>query len=232
MNTHTCLFFLWLLPFVAGAAFPANDEILAAMDRLGAESFPVRRDANEQLRSWSGQRPLRLLQLMADRYQQEEDLEIRIRLEELMEPLATRLFLVMPSGFIGINMEWREADRETTGVHVSAVLNGHPADRSGMQAGDVILAINEVRTAELGGLTGFSELVASLPPGTLVNLRILREEGLMDLPLLLGVRPEHLQGISLHAQEVRMRYRAWLQSLRHAQDAFDPSFPIGHFPMD
>lgn len=212
------------------AAPPSSGEILEQIRLLGDEGFAVRREAFEKLKQWAEAYPRHVLQQMAEAYRDTKDMEITIRLEELMQPLAEKLFLIQPPGFIGINMMWR--DSGTVGVEVSGVLAGHAAQRAGIQEGDVIVELNGESVARMEALDGFAGRVAGYPPGTLVVLKIDRGGRMVDIPLQLGARPEHLQGMQVSRVDLQDRYEAWLRELAQMSGDFDPDFPVGHFPME
>lgn len=211
-----------------GGEPPATGEIDRVIQELGHEEFPVRRAAFQQLQGWSKSHPRLLLTQMARAYPGNRDMEISTRLEELMEPLAIRWLLALPPGFIGINMGWRELPGGKHGVEVSSVLDGQPAKTWGLRQEDVILELNGESVSAMGSLDVFSERVASLPPGTFVELRVLRGGDRIVLPVRLGPRPDER---NVH-QGARQRYEAWLRALARTDADFDPDFPVGHFPME
>jgi len=96
-------------------------------------------------------------------------------------------------GWVGIEM--REITPELAeslglaserGILISSVLNGSPADRSGVQPGDVLVAIDgqEVQIPR-----EMLDLVASLPPGKAAVFRLLRGSKKIELKILVGRRP-------------------------------------------
>ena len=99
-------------------------------------------------------------------------------------------------GWIGIEM--REITPELAesfglpsaqGVLISSVLDGSPADKSGVQPGDVLVAINgqEIQLPRV-----MLDLVASLPPGQVATFRLLRQDKKIDLKIPVGRRPTPL----------------------------------------
>jgi len=227
------LLLLCFLPafFPARAERPETDRVLQEVRRLGDEAFAVRQEAFLQLKTWAESYPRFLLSTLAESYSGQKDMEITIRLEELMKPLAEKLFLALPAGFIGINMDWRSMDGGT-GVGILSVLNGHAAKAAGLREGDVIVSMNRERIADLDSLEAFAARVAGLPPGTLLMLEILRDGQTLQIPLELGARPEHLQGVQIAPREQQNLYEAWLRKLARQNEGFDPDFPVGHFPLE
>ena len=99
-------------------------------------------------------------------------------------------------GWIGIEM--REITPELAesfglpsaqGVLIYSVMDGSPADKSGIQPGDVLVAIDgqEVQLPR-----EMLNLVASLPPGRVASFRLLRQDKKIDLKIPVGRRPTPL----------------------------------------
>ncbi len=96
-------------------------------------------------------------------------------------------------GWVGIEM--REITPELAeslelasnhGILITSVLNGSPADKSGVQPGDVLIAIDgqEVQIPR-----EMLDLVASLPPGKAAVFRLLRGSRKIEVKILVGRRP-------------------------------------------
>lgn len=75
----------------------------------------------------------------------------------------------------------------TSGVLISQVERGGPADRAGVKLGDVLVAVNDAPVADS---TGMLNLVAALSPGSRARLRLLRERSAMDVTVTVGRRPK------------------------------------------
>ena len=96
-------------------------------------------------------------------------------------------------GWVGIEM--REITQELAesldlasnrGILITSVLNGSPADKSGVQPGDVLIAID---AQEVQIPREMLDLVASLPPGKVAVFRLLRGSRKIELKILVGRRP-------------------------------------------
>ncbi|MCL2874929.1 MAG: trypsin-like peptidase domain-containing protein [Betaproteobacteria bacterium] len=99
-------------------------------------------------------------------------------------------------GWIGIEMREITPELAETfnlpsahGVLIYSVLEGSPADQSGVQPGDVLVAIDgqEVKIPR-----AMLDLVASLPPGRISTFRLLRKNKKIDLKIPVGRRPTPL----------------------------------------
>lgn len=87
---------------------------------------------------------------------------------------------------------------QTTGVYVTTVVAGGPADRAGVRAaeasgadlgrgGDLIVGIDDAPVPDFAALLGY--LVAEKSPGDQVVLHVLRNGGPVELTITLGERP-------------------------------------------
>jgi 2-alkenal reductase len=87
---------------------------------------------------------------------------------------------------------------QTTGVYVTTVVAGGPADQAGVRAattlrngvgpgGDLIVGIDDQAVTDFAGLIGY--LVSEKSPGDQVVLHVLRDGQSLDLTVTLGERP-------------------------------------------
>jgi len=74
---------------------------------------------------------------------------------------------------------------EGPGVRVASVVAGSPAERAGIQAGDVLTAIDG---REVADLRGYSELLRALKPGQKVRVVLVRGGKEQALEVILGER--------------------------------------------
>jgi serine protease Do len=76
---------------------------------------------------------------------------------------------------------------DSSGVLVAEVGAGDPADKAGIQSGDVILAIND---QPLAGADNFRSVVAQLQPGVAVKMKIFRNGAEKIISVTPGERQE------------------------------------------
>jgi len=74
---------------------------------------------------------------------------------------------------------------EANGALVSSVTAGDPAEKAGIKAGDVIVAVDGVSVADAGDLT---RKIGNLLPGVNITLSVWREGKTVKIPLVLGER--------------------------------------------
>lgn len=73
------------------------------------------------------------------------------------------------------------------GALVAGVLHDSPADKAGLRAGDVLLAIEGKPVSDSGSMLN---LIAVLTPNQNATLKIARAERIMDVTVLIGKRPK------------------------------------------
>jgi membrane-associated protease RseP (regulator of RpoE activity) len=99
----------------------------------------------------------------------------------------------------------RESDRQE-GVRVEAALEGSPAHTAGIQAGDVLLQVNEYTIDDPAVLVRH---VVQAGPGRTVEMKVLRADQVKSVAVELGSRPLLICGGSRRPGEdhVRVRWR-------------------------
>jgi serine protease DegQ len=96
-------------------------------------------------------------------------------------------------GWIGVevqdlSVELAESFRlpDTQGALIAGVVRGGPADRAGIRAGDILLAVGGQKVTDSSAMLN---LIAALEPGKAANLTILRDRREMQLQINVGKRP-------------------------------------------
>jgi S1-C subfamily serine protease len=85
-----------------------------------------------------------------------------------------------PSSYMGV---YFSDESEFEGAFLDGVVDGTPADRAGLIGGDVII---EAYGRPIRGRRDMSRLLESLPPGTEMHIRVLRDGQTIDLLLTTG----------------------------------------------
>jgi serine protease Do len=78
----------------------------------------------------------------------------------------------------------------TSGVLISEVVPGSPAEQGGIKSGDVVVAFNGKKVEDS---TQFRQLVAQAAPGSTATISVLRDGQKMDLRVTLAERPAETQ---------------------------------------
>jgi len=164
-------------------------------------------------------------------------------------------------GYLGVsirNLSYREARyfglEEPNGAQVQDVVDDTPAAKAGVEAGDIILGVDDHAAVNTRGLIDY---VASLPPGAEVSLTVLRNAERIELEVELEERPSLVAeeeeepaeptraegmdwlGLELQPLTARLRERAQLDRRQRgvyvsdvavrsvfAQEGFRPGFVI------
>jgi serine protease DegQ len=88
----------------------------------------------------------------------------------------------------GVSSEVADAFKatKTSGVLIAGVERDGPAEKAGVKAGDVLLAVNAVPTPDTATML---DTVADLKPGSQANLKLRRDQKELDLQVTVGKRP-------------------------------------------
>lgn len=93
-------------------------------------------------------------------------------------------------GYMGVNIQDLTPDLAkslyitgTTGALVSGVAGGEPADKAGLKRGDVIISLAGKPVTDA---TGLRNMVSATAPGTVVDVKIIRDNKERTLPVTLG----------------------------------------------
>ncbi len=93
-------------------------------------------------------------------------------------------------GFLGVSvrpMPPEQSESGLKGVVVEGVVEGAPAEKAGVKKGDVIVAVNDQPIVTPPELT---RRIVGMPPGTRVELSLVRDGKSFKVPVELGRRPE------------------------------------------
>ncbi len=96
-------------------------------------------------------------------------------------------------GYIGVQTQGGSSEvaesfraAKTSGVVIAGVERDGPAEKAGVKAGDVLLAVNAVPTPDAATML---DTVADLKPGSQASLKLRREQKELDLQVTVGKRP-------------------------------------------
>ena len=97
-------------------------------------------------------------------------------------------------GYIGVEPqdvtpELAEAFRlpRREGALIAGILRDSPAERGGVKVGDILVAVDG---RPVNGVAAMLSLIAQLPPGRPAVFRFVRNAREIDLPLMVGIRPQ------------------------------------------
>lgn len=114
-------------------------------------------------------------------------------------------------GFMGVSLQAIDKDlaqafglKNTNGALIADVSKGSPAEKAGIQQGDVILAINKQAVTNIGALRNTISLMS---PGTKVMLTLLRNGKSIELPFEIGSYPK-TEEVSIEAKGNSLGFEA------------------------
>jgi predicted metalloprotease with PDZ domain len=209
---------------------PSAEEIQTCVTRLGAETFKDREAAQKKLKSWGDTFPRHMIATLSEHFKTASDLEVKLRLEELLRPLAMEYIFDIPPGFLGVNLGSTTLENGEEVIAIQSVQPGHAAAAAGLLPEDMIVSVDGRSIQELGGQQGFIEQIASLAPGIRTELLIQRAGKRFLQVVEIGPRPADNSRAERH-QAAQRAVNAWMNQLAGINDQ-DPDFPIGHFPLD
>jgi serine protease DegQ len=76
---------------------------------------------------------------------------------------------------------------KASGSLIAGVLRDSPADAAGIKAGDILLAINDKEVVDSSGMLN---IIAVLKPNEKASLKIVRQEKVMNIDVMVGKRPK------------------------------------------
>jgi len=183
-----------------------RDTVLALCARLNAPEFEAREDATRELSSLG---PAAFATL-AEVYRQGADFETRVRIQNIVHEQFFWHVLLKHNGFLGIRFD-RALQRandprvppDAVVVYVLSVEPDLPADRAGLRAHDMIIAVNGQHLDDLPDGTDFAEYVSNRGADTDLKLTVLRRNITLELEAELIARPlEHYPPVGPLADDV------------------------------
>ena len=174
----------------------AMDLPAALMEGLKSEKFAEREQAEAELLLWARQRQDGSLE---DLYQQSRsagDPELRERCFSVLRQLVTDEYLRVGVGYLGILMN-PVAERVNIpgdteprfAIKILQVVPDAPAHKAGLVVGDLLLGVNDAVWRQEHTSAVVTEKIKSLKAGTRISVKLLRDNKVMDVALVLARRP-------------------------------------------
>lgn len=127
-----------------------------------------------------GMMNVRMWSILQDREKQDGELENQIALAEMFDEAATEEETVLGMSCQEISELYRSYNQWPSGLYISQVEPGSPADRCKILSGDILIAVNGTpvsRQAE------WKQAVDTAQPGTQLKLTIYRDEKQINIML-------------------------------------------------
>lgn len=161
---------------------------------LGSSEFRVREAAQSELLVWSRRLPEPAMTELLRQSQAAEDPEVRQRCLNILRELVIDEYSREGEGFIGIAMKDEISEVPGDGkarkvIRVTGVLEDTPARHAGILVNDLIVGLDHQVWHNEDALLPFREKIRTMKPNTKVDLKILRDGGLVDCKVTLTRRP-------------------------------------------
>lgn len=179
-----CMLALALTP-VAALELPEE-----ALSGLGSRLFREREAAQVELLDWARAQLGPAMDELLRQSRMADDPEVRERCLSVLRALVADEYLKEGEGYIGIAMKDEISDvpgesKPQEVIRVTLVQPDSPGARAGIHQNDLIVGLNGNVWHEIL----FRENVRMMKPNMKVDLKILRDGGLLDLKVTLGRRP-------------------------------------------
>lgn len=109
---------------------------------------------------------------------------------EIIRPIVAELRAKghIDRGWLGVGLrDVEDKDHQPAGVMIAKVERDSPAQRGGLRTGDILLAVNN---ESVDSSRAVVRAVAAVPPGGTVRLRVRRQGRDLDIPIMVGRRPD------------------------------------------
>ncbi|WP_353565486.1 PDZ domain-containing protein [Haloferula sargassicola] len=154
------------------------------MQSLKSEDYPERVAGQRRLRSWMESHGRDGLESLRRAVSDSTDPEVRSMITEVLRSEVLDALDRKGPGFLGIAMGPAEE-----GVRVGAITAGMPAEKVGIQVGDIILAVNDIALADADPPSQFRRLVGGKKPGDEVVFQVRRGADTLEIRAILAPRP-------------------------------------------
>ncbi len=190
--------------------------------RLGSPDHAERKEATNKLTELGAKGFPRL----REAYHSTEDFEVRTRIQSIVRPAFLEFHVYEHFGFLGISQSPNDTPGHDdhplipegqVGIKIQNVLDNTGAERAGLQAGDIVLAVDEAPVQGIGAraVQWFGRQIRRRGPGGVMALSLLRQNELLVLQATLGRPPEqnfengYIPDLPLMIAEAQGRFPAW-----------------------
>lgn len=166
-----------------------------AFRNLGSRDFRQREAAQSELLVWSRRQPEQAMIELLRQSREADDPEVRQRCMNVLHDLVIDEYLKEGEGFIGIAMKDEISNvpgdpKPRKVIRVTEVRLGTPAQQAGIQLNDLVVGLDGQVWRDVDASLPFREKIRAMKPNSKVELKILRDGGLIDCRVTLARRPE------------------------------------------
>ncbi len=167
-----------LVPLLESPDYKQRETATTALIEIGAPAFAKLRTA----------------------YEQADDLEARLRIEQVVRTAYLNRYVFDRNGFLGVQLDpleqvvarGRAQTKVENGVVIRKVIPDSAASRAGIQEDDIVIALNGAALAGKGtdAVTRFRDAIPEFSPGTNIRLAIVRKGERKEIEVKVGRCPE------------------------------------------
>ncbi len=201
---------------------PLDDATAAGVDQsislLGSPDYKNREAATTSLIEIGAPAFAKL----REAYRQTEELEVRLRIEQVVRTAYLNHYVFDHNGFLGVQLDPLDQNNPKgprlpgpeSGVKIRMVVTQSAAARAELKVGDIIMSMNGITLSGVGqdAVNRFRERIRTTKPGTKVRFEILREMKPKSVDVIMGranevsVRTVMFAGVYLQVSE---RFETW-----------------------
>ncbi len=178
-----------------GSALALEPPAAEILGQLGSENFKERQTAQSVLLEWARKNPAEAKNWLLERALNDGDPEARRRYTAVLRELVIDVdYLQDGEGYVGILMAPAPVmvpgdALARMGIRATLVVPGTAAAASGLVPGDVIVEVGGQVWRDLTAVDEFSRQIRKYKPGQKVTMKLLRNEKLESIEVVLGRRP-------------------------------------------
>lgn len=191
---------LAILPWLVLGAMAEPGPPRDLRDRLGSDDFKQREEAQAAMLAWGRQKPREAKDWLYLRAAEDPDPEVRRRCNAVLRDLVLDDYLRDGEGYAGISMQVVAVvvpgdAGQRFGIRAMQVVPGAPAAKANLVVGDMIIGVGGRIWREATADKDFQNWIRSQKPGLKVTLKLLRQNKVVEVPLVLERRPVGLEAL-------------------------------------
>jgi len=191
-----------------------EQQISALITGLGSEKFEVREDSQAKLLDLGEKHYELIVNKCLESHIRIKDPEIRFRLKNILRPLVIKREF-RQKGFVGISMQPNRAPLKIGNevflpIEIINVMPDLPAEKSGVNAGDLILKLDGKACNEKFQTTEIVNYISATKPGTVMTFLLQSEGKQVTKEVIIAERPALPNEPTIEEQQEEF-FRNWLK---------------------
>ncbi len=188
--------------------------------QLGHAEYTKREQAQRALIAMGAVNLDQVIDAAFDTYVTTDDVEVMVRLRDVMRELVMKHIFAKPKGFLGVQFHPRSFwENDQDPVHAMEVLHVVPntaASNAGIQPNDRIVKIGNLKIAEDTTTEDFVHVIHTAGPGRKIGVTVMRETEFIELEVALGELPADIRKRTYTNENKKKFFSNWLEE-KHRQ---------------